>query len=83
MFLFFDKKKGRWMFGPSLGSSKGVEYGSGEFSTAKCPADPARSGRRQGKYYLCAQIFSVRAPGCGRAASSTGGRRMPHSSLCA
>ena len=44
MYLFFYLKTGRWMFGPTLGADKGVEYGTKEFGTAKCPADPAVVG---------------------------------------
>jgi len=44
MFLFYEKKKAQWVFGPTLGSSTGVEYGSVEKGTAKCPADPPAVG---------------------------------------
>ena len=44
MYLFFHNKRGRWMFGPTIGADKGVEYGSVEFGTAKCPGDPAGVG---------------------------------------
>ena len=39
MFLFYEKKKAQWLFGPTLGSSSGADYGSVEKGTAKCPAD--------------------------------------------
>lgn len=39
MYLFYEKKKAQWLFGPTLGSSSGAEYGSVEKGTAKCPAD--------------------------------------------
>jgi len=41
MYLFYEKKKAQWLFGPTLGSSSGAEYGSVEKGTAKCPADDA------------------------------------------
>jgi len=41
MFLFYEKKKAQWLFGPTFGASSGVEYGSVEKGTAKCPADDA------------------------------------------
>ena len=41
MFLFYEKKKAQWLFGPTFGASSGVEYGSVERGTAKCPADDA------------------------------------------
>jgi len=39
-FLFWDKKHKQWIFGATLGSDRGVEFGSVENSPAKCPADP-------------------------------------------
>jgi len=49
MYLFFEEKKKQWMFGPTLGSKSGVEFGSTENSLAKCPGDPPSTGNWQYK----------------------------------
>jgi len=45
IYLFFNKAKTQWVFGPTLGSTKNSEYASAELSTAKCPGDPANVGQ--------------------------------------
>ena len=50
MYLFLEKTSSRWMFGPTLGVDKKVEYGSEvgsgkTFSAAKCPGDPQTTGK--------------------------------------
>jgi len=49
MLLFFDSTKKQWMFGETLGNSKGVEYSTKENSLAKCPGDPPANGTWQRK----------------------------------
>merc|ERR1712123_557481 len=48
-FLFFEDKKKQWVFGPTLGAAKGVDYASAEKTLAKCPGDPPASGTWQRK----------------------------------
>ena len=50
MFLFLEKTSSRWMFGPTLGVDKKVQYGSEvgsgkTFQAAKCPGDPQTVGK--------------------------------------
>jgi len=50
MFLFYEKTQARWMFGPTLGVDKKVEYGSElssgkTFKAAVCPGDPGTAGK--------------------------------------
>ena len=42
MYLFYTST--RWMFGPTLGVDKKVEYGS-EVGQAKCPGDQQMAGK--------------------------------------
>ena len=49
MFLYFESKKQQWVFGPTLGAAKGIEFGSAEKTLAKCPGDPPASGTWQRK----------------------------------
>eukprot|EP00090_Calanus_glacialis_P020617 TRINITY_DN3180_c0_g1_i1.p1 TRINITY_DN3180_c0_g1~~TRINITY_DN3180_c0_g1_i1.p1 ORF type:complete len:593 (+),score=149.12 TRINITY_DN3180_c0_g1_i1:61-1839(+) len=49
MFLFYEDKMKQWVFGPTLGAIKGVDFGSAEKTLAKCPADPPASGTWQRK----------------------------------
>jgi len=49
MFLYFESKKQQWVFGPTLGATKGIEFGSAEKTLAKCPGDPPASGTWQRK----------------------------------
>lgn len=49
MFLFYEDKKKQWVFGPTLGAMKDVDFGSAEKTLAKCPADPPASGTWQRK----------------------------------
>ena len=47
MYLFLEKSSSKWMFGPTLGVDKKVEYGSeaGAGKTAKCPGDQQTVGK--------------------------------------
>ena len=50
MFVFYEKTQARWLFGPTLGVDKKVEYGSelssgNTFKAAKCPGDQQTAGK--------------------------------------
>merc|ERR1711962_1465213 len=49
IYLFWEERKKQWVFGPNLGSSSKVEFGSNANSLAKCPADPPATGKWQYK----------------------------------
>lgn len=49
MFIFWDEKHKQWMFGPVVGSTSKIEFGSIENSLSKCPADPPSTGNWQYK----------------------------------
>merc|ERR1712121_46567 len=57
MLLFFDSTKKQWMFGETLGNSKGVEYSTKENSLAKCPGDPPANGTWQRKSSILGSGF--------------------------
>jgi len=46
VFLYWNDKKNKWVFGPGaqVGSTHDVEFASMEKSLAKCPADPPATG---------------------------------------
>merc|ERR1712198_662938 len=49
IYLYWEQRKKQWVFGPDLGSSSKVEFGSNASSLAKCPADPPATGKWQYK----------------------------------
>lgn len=49
IFLFWEDKKKQWIFGPTVGSTSKVEFGSIPNSLAKCPGDPPATGNWQYK----------------------------------
>jgi len=49
IFLFWEEKKKQWLFGPTVGSSSKVEFGSITNSLAKCPGDPPAAANWQYK----------------------------------
>jgi len=49
IYLYWEQRKKQWVFGPDLGSSSKVEFGSNANSLAKCPADPPATGKWQYK----------------------------------
>merc|ERR1719436_591136 len=45
LYLFYYNAKKQWMVGPTVGSTSGVTFATGENSLAACPGDPQTAGQ--------------------------------------